>query len=468
MRKILFLFATLVLATSIFATDYKLVKVTDASGLEYGGMYVFERNSRALIASVKNNVLLTTDSFQRAALQGTEMYVWELVAKDASVNPVDSFIIRTKGPNSGHTDLGNPSGKTDMSMAGSPGPAWRIAFENEVALISNLDNSKRFLGEETAGSGTYRAYAASNLANYGHDFTVWKLEAMAAGEPYLTVKPASANFGIVENGASVTPIELEVLLANLSGTVSYDGLSAPFSASGTITASGQKITISATPTAAGSFNQTLTIHSSAGDVAVPVSMQVEKSAADYQFSHDFTQITGFSSWGNSYAKHKVEYATPGDSVIFESANKQGSNITNMPVTKGKSVQIVLTNKAKAFKAIQFVCQQWNTLAQTITLWYSTDGGANYSKFSPSITATNFVIKAADILNTVDAIKITFSNTSNQVGIKGVYFDLQDNANPPTPIDNAEITEKAVKTIENGQIVIIKNGQKYNVQGQAIR
>ena len=41
-------------------------------------------------------------------------------------------------------------------------------------------------------------------------------------------------------------------------------------------------------------------------------------------------------------------------------------------------------------------------------------------------------------------------------------------NGPTAIDNAEMVEKAVKLIENGQLFIIKNGVKYNVLGAAIR
>lgn len=41
-------------------------------------------------------------------------------------------------------------------------------------------------------------------------------------------------------------------------------------------------------------------------------------------------------------------------------------------------------------------------------------------------------------------------------------------NGSTAIDNAEMVEKAVKLIENGQLFIIKNGVKYNVLGAAIR
>lgn len=39
---------------------------------------------------------------------------------------------------------------------------------------------------------------------------------------------------------------------------------------------------------------------------------------------------------------------------------------------------------------------------------------------------------------------------------------------PTAVENAEVAEKAVKVIENGQLVIIKNGVKYNAQGIVVR
>ena len=39
---------------------------------------------------------------------------------------------------------------------------------------------------------------------------------------------------------------------------------------------------------------------------------------------------------------------------------------------------------------------------------------------------------------------------------------------PTAIDNATVAEKAVKMIENGQLVIIREGVKYNAQGAVIR
>ena len=50
---------------------------------------------------------------------------------------------------------------------------------------------------------------------------------------------------------------------------------------------------------------------------------------------------------------------------------------------------------------------------------------------------------------------------------GKKFYVQRNGDP-TAIDNTLVGEKAVKLMENGQIVIIKNGVRYNVLGTVIK
>ena len=127
---------------------------------------------------------------------------------------------------------------------------------------------------------------------------------------------------------------------------------------------------------------------------------------------DFTAISGFNSWGNSYSKRTVEYDDA--TVIFTSANKQSSTISNMPVTKGNPVEIKAKNGA-TMKDVMFVCKQWNAKAQTITLHYSTDGGTSYT--STGITSKNFAIECDSLPEGTNAVKLTFSSQSNQIGIQ---------------------------------------------------
>ena len=127
---------------------------------------------------------------------------------------------------------------------------------------------------------------------------------------------------------------------------------------------------------------------------------------------DFTAISGFSSWNSSYSKHTVEYDDA--TVIFTSANKQSSTITNMPVTKGSPVEIKAKNGA-TMKAVKFTCKKWSSKAQTITLHYSINGGTSYT--TTGKTSTTFSIEHTELPAGTNAVKITFSSTSNQVGIQ---------------------------------------------------
>ena len=86
----------------------------------------------------------------------------------------------------------------------------------------------------------------------------------------------------------------------------------------------------------------------------------------------------------------------------------------MPVTKGQPVEIKAKNGA-TMKAVKFTCQQWTTKTQTITLHYSINGGTSYT--TTGKTSSNFSIEHTELPAGTNAVKITFSSTSNQVGIQ---------------------------------------------------
>ena len=128
------------------------------------------------------------------------------------------------------------------------------------------------------------------------------------------------------------------------------------------------------------------------------------------FDFSFATI-GSTGWTNSYADHSYKF-TEG-TVIFESASKQTGTITDVPVTKGKYVAFVMEDGYTISNAT-FTCKQWSSKAQTITLHYSTDGGSNYK--STEVTSTNFTISKSNLPEGTNAVKITFNNTNNQVGV----------------------------------------------------
>jgi len=148
------------------------------------------------------------------------------------------------------------------------------------------------------------------------------------------------------------------------------------------------------------------------------SSQIEKdydgesvnSAFDFVYVKD-TNFAEFEKWSSSYSTNTV---TNGNvSVVFSSANKQSSTITDRPVTKGQPITIVVTNGDIQSFSMNFT--QWGSKAQTITLSYSTDGGATYTTAK---TSTDFSISYdfSKVKGNVTNLKITFSSSSNQIGV----------------------------------------------------
>ena len=140
-----------------------------------------------------------------------------------------------------------------------------------------------------------------------------------------------------------------------------------------------------------------------------------------EVTYDFSEIPGFAQWSSSYSEHVVEYDDA--TVTFASANKNTQTITDIPVTKGQPVSLVL-NETEGYQIteVTFVCRQWGTKTQTITLHYSTDGGSTYT--STGVTSTNFTITKSSLAEGTNAVKITFSSTSNQVGIESCTYTFE--------------------------------------------
>ena len=135
--------------------------------------------------------------------------------------------------------------------------------------------------------------------------------------------------------------------------------------------------------------------------------------------YNFVNNVNFNTWDTRYEERVLNYTDA--KVIFESADKQqsGSTIADRPVTKGKPVSLVMTD-GSTLSSVTWVCQQWSDKPQTITLHYSTDGGESYT--STGVTSSNFTISSDNLPAGTNAVKITFSSSSNQVGITSCYIE----------------------------------------------
>ena len=67
------------------------------------------------------------------------------------------------------------------------------------------------------------------------------------------------------------------------------------------------------------------------------------------------------------------------------------------------------------------------------------------------------------------VRFWSTKAATQWGMKMYEFYVYGRTwSAPTAIDNTNADAKAVKMIENGQLIIIKNGVRYNVAGQQVK
>ena len=177
-------------------------------------------------------------------------------------------------------------------------------------------------------------------------------------------------------------------------------------------------------------------------LAIPMGMRGQTRT---EVTYDFSEIPDFNQWGSSYSQHVVEYDDA--TVTFAAANRNTQTITDIPVTKGQPVSLVLNDLTNNITSATFVCRQWGTKAQTITLHYSTDGGSNFT--STNVTSNNFTISSSSLPEGTNAVRITFSSSSNQVGIESATINFSASTSTAVAtqvaIDDAGITNTDVYT-----------------------
>lgn len=104
-------------------------------------------------------------------------------------------------------------------------------------------------------------------------FVVWGATySSGTVQPTLAATPTAVDFGSVFQNESVDAKTVVVTYANLTGSVTFSGLSSPFNATGTIASTGDAITISANTATIGEYSQTLTIQSADDNISVDVAV----------------------------------------------------------------------------------------------------------------------------------------------------------------------------------------------------
>ena len=318
-------------------------------------------------------------------------------------------------------------------------------------------------GSVTAGSLTSPASvvegAVINItatANTGYVFTSWSVT--GTGSSVASSSSASTTFTMGTADATLTanftqvPQYIVTYHANVDGV---DDVVVSYNQGATVTVAGNTFSnpgyafIKWTTNADGTgteYQPGATISNIQANIDLYAQWEVTN---DVTYSFAFTEI-GTTGWTNGYLDHDYTY-TDGTTAYFYQSSKQTGTITDIPVTKEGPICIVMDDQE--ITGASFVCRQWGTKAQTITLWYSTDGGENYT--STGITSTNFTISSSNLPTGTNAVKITFSSTSNQVGIESATVTLAGSKHniELASVQNGNISASPMQASE-GQVVTL--------------
>ena len=379
------------------------------------------------------------NEFQAAADQNGETFIYKKVSTDPFISS-DAISVAAAGGEGESSYSCVNMGETDDVTVFSASEWISVEAANGVITYEIEPNytGKVKNGEIVLGSTTFGITKTIPVTQAADEFSVSatsvSLTADASSTAKFTVTSTYAATLAVSDSAkwSVSPatvaagVETEITVTAKTPNTTADAVVGKI----TVTRSGDNTVLEVTASQAG-------VQQGGGETK------------EIEVTHDFTAISDFSSWSSSYASHTVEYDEA--TVTFSSASHQTQTITNVPVTKGQPVTLVAKNGA-TIKNAKFVCKQWGSKTQTITLHYSTDGGKNYT--TTGVTSNNFTISKNDLPTGTNAVKITFSSGSNQVAIESATITYVTSSSAGgDDSGNTEVTE----TLSIAGTTGVKNG-----------
>lgn len=148
-----------------------------------------------------------------------------------------------------------------------------------ISSVSGTSNSGTWVESsktwsDATGDNVIVFSTSGEAGNIGFKSVTITYSTGGGSEPSLSVSPTVIDFGTVDKDASVEAQEVTVTYENLTGAVAYSDLSGAFTASGTIAASGNKITITPNTANTGNFQQTLTVQSEADSKSAEVTVKM--------------------------------------------------------------------------------------------------------------------------------------------------------------------------------------------------
>lgn len=144
--------------------------------------------------------------------------------------------------------------------------------------------------------------------------------------------------------------------------------------------------------------------------------------------YHFGDHADFSSWTSTYQPRTLDYAD--FTMNFESADRETTTITNMPVSKGNYG--IFTSKVMPIKSIEFGYAQWGKKTQTINLNKYVNSNIPIDDIATTLVfPSQGVSIKRDFLETdVMSVKISMSN-NKQIGWDYVQVEFYDLTNVQT-------------------------------------
>ena len=286
--------------------------------------------------------------------------------------------------------------------------------------------------ESNGNSGTWTGNAKSvSLTASSNQVRMTKIEVTYV-KP-ATTTPVIISQDVLDFGTVLTTLtntkELVIEGENLTEAITATlGENSNFTKEGTLTEEGGTLSFTLTATEEGTYTETLTLSANGVNKEVTLQAVLARGTGEGTKEKPFTVedvITMGSTLATAWVKGYIVGCVSNDGIVTTSADYKNSNLALGSDTEGTLYLAVQLPNNEARAALNLVDNATN-LGKEVLL---------YGKLEAYFL---------------------------HAGLKEVTEYVIDST--PTAIDNAAISEKAVKMIENGQLVIIREGVKYNAQG----
>ena len=269
-------------------------------------------------------------------------------------------------------------------------------------------------------------------------------------QPSLSLSKEVIDFGIVEQNDEVDPQSVIVTFANLTGPVTYSGLSGAFSATGTISSTGDQITITPNTSTVGEYSQTLTVQSSSDNksATVTVTMNVVEPFNGRKLTFDVSSNPGEWPTANSttttdytYTLNEVDYTFALNNVKSNSGYLMltATAKLGLPALSGyKLVKVEATNSSG--------CSPSTKVAVTSDESGTTVSGGAAQTFATTSTKYTYTLSGTQA-NTVYYLYVT--NKNCQLTEITLYYEEAAAPAVETPTISGEVSFTTTTTVTLG-------------------